>query len=145
MYSNPESGYGFDGWTSQVKCECGKVYKESDNSVNASRVNGIANGCVSCKPDRHQREIIKASDRIRLRLARHIAACRQARKKRIIYRDVACRYLQRFGGQTFGVQTDVDACEVYLENANGMIIGKVSTLDLYPKGFDDVIVDEIPY
>ena len=137
--------YGFEGWTARVQCECGKVYKESDRAVHASRINGIANGCVSCKPDRHQREITKAAARCRLKLARHIAATRRARMKRTIYRDVAVRYLRLFGGQTFSVQTDVDACEVYLENAKGMILGQVSSFDLYPKGFDDVIVDEIPF
>ena len=137
--------YGFQGWTARVQCECGKVYKESDRAVYASRINGIANGCTACKPSKHESESIKASDSIRLKLARHTAAMRRARMKRIIYRDVAVRYLRLFGGQTFSVQTDVDACEVYLENKQGMILGQVSSFDLYPKGFDDVIVDEIPF
>lgn len=141
-----DGDYGFAGWTSKVQCECGKVYKESDRKVNATRINGIANGCTACKPTRHEREMSKAADRIRLKLARHIAAMRRARMKRTIYRDVAVRYLQLFGGQTFSVQTDVDACEVYLENAKGMIIGKVSSLDLYPKHHrHDTIVGDIPF
>ena len=129
-----------------IACECGKVYPFSESEkLSPNRVNNVANGCTACKPTRHEREMSKAADRIRLKLARHIAATRRARMKRRIYRDVAVRYLRIFGGQTFSVQTDVDDCEVYLENAKGQIIGKVSTLDLYPKGFDDVLVDEIPF
>ena len=135
---------GYDDRT-EIPCECGAVYPRHSRKVNASSINGIANGCTRCKPSRHQRELTKAADRIRLKLARHIAACRKARRKRIIYRDVAVRYLRLFGGETFSVQTDVDACEVYLENAKGMILGKVSSLDLYPKGLDDVVVDDIPF
>ena len=129
-----------------IACECGKVYPFSEREkLSPNRVNNVAKGCTACKPTRHEREMGKAADRIRIKLARHIAATRRARKKRRIYRDVAVRYLRIFGGQTFSVQTDVDDCEVYLENAKGLIIGKVSTLDLYPKGFDDVVVDEIPF
>ena len=80
--------------------------------------------------------------RCRLKLARHIA---KARRKRVIYRDVAVRYLERFGGSTFAVQVAVDQSEIYLENAKGQVIGKVSSLDQYPKGFDDAIVGDIPY
>lgn len=129
-----------------LKCgNCGKVYPLSESEkLSPSRINGVAKACISCMPSRHQREISKAADRIRLKLARHIA-CQRARKKRIIYRDVAVRYLRLFGGHIFSVQTDVDAPEAYLENAKGMILGKVSTLDQYPKGLDDVIVDEIPF
>jgi len=138
-----ESDYYVD--TSDVKCECGRTYHFQSRKVHGTRINGIAIGCTACKPSRHEREIAKAASRCRLRLARHIAMQR-ARSRRVIYRDVAIRYLQRYGGQTFAVQTDVDACEIYLENAKGMIIGKVSYLDLYPKHHpDDAIVDEIPY
>lgn len=129
-----------------IACECGKVYPISESDkLSPMRINNVAKGCTACIRDKHQREIAKAASRCRLILARHIAMMRRARKKRTIYRDVAVRYLRLFGGQTFSVQTDVDACEVYLENANGMILGKVSTLDLYPKGMHDVVVDEIPF
>ena len=129
-----------------IACECGKVYPLSESEkLSPARINGIAKACTACMPSRHPREMTKAADRIRLTLARHIAKMRRAHMKRTIYRDVAVRYLRLFGGSTFSVQTDVDACEIYLENAKGMIIGKVSTLDLYPKGFDDVVVDEIPF
>ena len=131
-------GTSFGGWLESdwyddrevIPCECGEVYPRHSRSVNASSVNGIANGCVKCKKSERQREIAKAKMRCRLKLARHIA---KARRKRIIYRDVAVRYLQRFGGQTFAVQTEIDDCEIYLENANGQIIGSVSYVDKYPK------------
>ena len=126
----------------EITCEGGEVYPRHSRSVNASSVNGIANGCVKCKRTERQREIAKAKMRCRLKLAQHIA---KARRKRIIYRDVAVRYLQMFGGHTFAVQTAIDDCEIYLENAKGQVIGKVSSFDQYPKGFDDAIVDDIPY
>lgn len=129
-----------------IACECGKVYPFSESDkLSPMRINNVAKGCTACYPSRHQREIAKAASRCRLKLARHIAQMRRAHMKRTIYRDVAVRYLRLFGGQTFSVQTDVDACEVYLENAKGMIIGKVSSLDLYPKGFDDCVIDEMPF
>lgn len=146
-YHSAWGGWSESDWyddRTEITCECGAVYPRHSRKVNASSVNGIANGCTACKPDRQEREIAKAATRCRLKLARHIATQR-ARTRRVIYRDVAIRYLQRFGGQTFAVQTDVDACEIYLENAKGLIIGKVSYLDLYPKGLDDVVVDDIPF
>lgn len=112
-----------------IPCECGAVYPRHSRSVNASSINGKANGCTACKPSRHEREIAKAKARCLLRLARHIAN----QRKRTIYRDVAVRYLQRFGGSTFAVQTESDDCEIYLENAKGQILGAVSYLDKYPK------------
>lgn len=129
----------------EVMCECGQVYPVHSRKVNASRVNGIANGCTACKPSERERELTKAADRCRLKLARHIAMMRRAEMKRMIYRDVAVRYLRLFGGQTFAVQTDVDACEIYLENAKGQIIGAVSYLDKYPKLPPAATFDEMPF
>ena len=71
----------------------------------------------------------KAKMQCMLNLARHIAK----QRKRTIYRDVAVRYLQRFGGSTFAIQTDIDAAEIYLENEKGHILGSVSYSDKYPK------------
>ena len=112
-----------------IPCECGSVYPRHSRSVNASSINGIANGCTACKPSRREREIAKAKTRCMLRLAHHIAS----RRKRVIFRDVAVRYIERFGGQTFAVQTDFDASEIFLQDANGRIIGAVSYQDKYPK------------
>ena len=113
----------------EIPCECGEVYPRGSRSVNASSVNGLANGCVKCKKSEREREIAKAKVRCMLRLARHIAK----QRKRTIYRDVAVRYLQRFGGSTFAVQTEIDASEIYLENEKGQILGAVSYLDKFPK------------
>ena len=114
-----------------ITCECGKVYPLSESKkLSPYQVNGIAKGCTACMKERHQRELAKATARCRLTLARHIA---KARRKRVISRDIAVRYLQRFGGKTFSVQTGIDTAEIYLENAKGQIIGSVSYLDKYPK------------
>lgn len=141
------SGTTFGGWSESdgyddrkvIPCECSRIYPAHSRKVNASSVNGVANGCTECKKDRHQREIAKAITRCRLTLARHIAA---ARGNRTIHRDVAIRYLQRFGGQTFAVQTSFDESEIYLQNANGTVLGKVSYTDKYPV---DVETPEIPF
>jgi len=122
-----ESAYSVESPKIQ-KCECGRVYPASSRSVNGSTINGIANGCIQCKPHRRQREMAKARARCRLTLARHIA---KTRGNRVIPRDVACRYLARFGGCTFAVQTDVDAAEMYLENAKGQILGSVDMRNRY--------------
>jgi len=126
-----------------VSCTCGETYHVTDaeRECNPHRINGIADGCKKCKPDRHQREMAKARGRCRLTLARHIA---KARGNRVIPRDVACRYLSRFGGCTFAVQTDADAAEMYLENAKGSVLGKVLYTDKYPKQTDCDFSD-MPY
>ena len=125
-----------------IACECGKVYPFSESDkLSPMRINGIAKGCTACKPDRHQREIAKASSRCRLRLARHIAKSR----KRTIYRDVAVRYIQRFHGQTFALQTDADTSEIYLEDRTGRILGAVSMREKYPKPPPAATFSEMPY
>lgn len=124
-----ESGYCVEP-EKESTCECGKVYPKFSKKVHSSSINGIRNGCISCKPDRYQREIAKAATRCQLRLARHIAKARCGNRK--VYRDVAVRYLQRFGGQTFSVQTEIDDAEIYLENSKGQIICKVDYRDKYP-------------
>ena len=126
-----------------LSCKCGKVYPLSESDkLSPSRINDVAKGCTACYPSRHQREIAKAHARCRLKLARHIA---KQRRSKPIYRDVACRYLQRFGGQTFSVQTDVDDAEIYLENAKGQIIGSVSYLDKYPKPPAESVFADMPF
>ena len=142
-------GTSFGGWLesdwyddrTEIPCECGAVYPRHSRKVNASSINGIANGCTACKPSRREREIAKAKTRCMAKLAKHIAK----QRKRTIYRDVAVRYLQRFGGQTFTVQTDIDACEIYLENGKGKILGSVTYSDKYPS--KTVISDyaDMPY
>lgn len=64
------------------------------------------------------------------------------------WRDVACRYIQRFGGSTFMLPTAIDDCEVYLRDPYGEVIATVSSLDLFPpKNYVDLISDndDIPF
>ena len=126
-----------------LSCKCGKVYPISESEkLSPARVNGIAKGCTACYPSRHQREIAKAASRCRLTLARHIA---KQRRSKPIYRDVAVRYLQRFGGSTFAMQTEADNSEIYLENPKGQILGSVSYLDKYPKPPADSEFADMPF
>lgn len=62
-----------------------------------------------------------------------------------VFRDVACRYIQRFGGSTFSVQTDVDDAEIYLRNALGFPIATVSMFDRFPKPVDASELSDIPF
>ena len=64
---------------------------------------------------------------------------------RRVNRDVACRYIRRFGGSTFSVQTAIDDCEIYLRNCLGLTIATVSMFDKFPKPQDEQVFDEIPY
>ena len=43
-----------------------------------------------------------------------------------MHRDVACRYVIRFGGRTFSEQTGIDTCVVYLQSELDVIVGRVS-------------------
>ena len=70
----------------------------------------------------------------------HLASRNGIRK---IHRDVAIRYIERFGGSTFVVQTEIDDCEIYLRNAFGLAIATVSMFDKFPKTVE--IATEIPY
>ena len=62
---------------------------------------------------------------------------------RIIYRDVACRYLSLFGGHTEFVQTAADDGYPVLIDLDGETRGQVSMFDTFPKTVE--IVSEIPY
>ena len=113
-----------------VTCQnCDTHYPRGTDEGNAIYEGFNLVECGKCQAERHKREMATAKKRCFLTIARHIAA----RRKRTIYRDVAVRYLQIFGGQTFSVQTGIDTAEIYLENAKGQIIGSVSYLDKYPK------------
>ena len=61
--------------------------------------------------------------------ARLVASRNGIRK---IHRDVAVRYIERFGGSTFVVQTEIDDCEIYLRNSLGLTIAIVSMFDKFP-------------
>jgi len=62
-----------------------------------------------------------------------------------VNRDVACRYIQRFGGSTFNVQTDADDAEIYLRNKHGETIASVSLLNRFPEHVDESIFSEMPF
>lgn len=61
---------------------------------------------------------------------------------RRVCRDVVQRYLRRFGGSTFQVQTDFDTAETYLRDAAGVAIAQISFLNRFPEQVADY---DIPY
>ena len=72
--------------------------------------------------------------------AKHI---KKSATGRIIYSDVACRYLKIYGGHTEFVRTDVDDGYPVLIDLDGETRGQVSMFDKFPKPAE--IVSEIPY
>ena len=71
------------------------------------------------------------------RLAQHPrAACQPATQKpsETIYRDVAMRYIIRFEGKSDAVQTDADACDVFLKKTDTVKLSVRSRLSTgFPK------------
>jgi len=55
------------------------------------------------------------------------------RVRKVIPRDVAQRYIERFGGSTRAVQIAADDAIVYLRNADGDVLGPVTQTDKYPR------------
>ena len=66
-------------------------------------------------------------------------------RHRHVGRDVALRYILRFGGSTLAIQTDFDNIEVLLKNTVGVVIATVSMLDTFPKPPAHSDFSEIPY
>ena len=64
-------------------------------------------------------------------------------RDRIIKRDVACRYLRRFGGSTEWIQTDIDAGYPVLIDKDGDKRGIVDSFDAFPKPVE--IHENIPF
>ena len=64
---------------------------------------------------------------------------------RRVNRDVVCRYIRRFSGSTFSVQTAADDCEIYLRDRHGKTIATVSLFDRYPKPPADSVFADMPY
>ena len=64
-----------------------------------------------------------------------------------VNRDVVCRYIQRFGGSTFSVQTAADDCEIYLRNRHGATIATISLLNRFPETppENDSVFADMPY
>ena len=68
-------------------------------------------------------------------------------KHRIIYRDVACRYIQVFGGKTQWVQTDVDCGYPILIDVDGEKRGMIDFRDRFPnpEAFSSETLSEMPF
>ena len=62
---------------------------------------------------------------------------------RRVCRDVVCRYIRRFGGSTFQVQTDFDNAETYLRDVTGLAIAQISFLNRFPEQV--TVSDDIPF
>ena len=127
-----------------VSCEGCDTFYPSGQSATQMTFDGFR--LVSCSECR-RREIQKVSQRMQARLAQHLAqrANPPPKNTRTIYRDVAMRYIIRFEGKTDAVQTDADACDVFLKNRYGQIIGQVSAFDRFPKPPPAESVADMPY
>ena len=60
-------------------------------------------------------------------------------------RDIARRYLARFGGRTFRVPTAHDDFEIYLVNRENEAIATISIFDRFPKPVDESTLTDIPF
>lgn len=129
-----------------VTCEsCGAHYKRGEDEGNATYIGYALKSCGACHRDN---ELKRASARVMLKLHRHIQARKQKegmKPIREIHRDVAVRYLERYEGHTFSVQTEIDDCDIYLCNAFSLAIAKVLPTDKYPTPPSDEVFDDIPY
>ena len=101
----------------------------------------------------HKDNLKSTESNIRAALGYLDKAKAKARKKpardRIIHRDVACRYIRVFGGQTEWVQTDVDCGYPILIDKDGERRASVDMFDRFPcpnaKALDAELLDEIPF
>ena len=114
---------------------CDAVISNGNRSTHS--INGVPQKCERCS--RHS-EICKVTARIRKRINEHLAS-REAGKK-VIHRDTACRYIARYGGSTYQLQTDADNSKIYLKNSLGKTLAKVLPTDRYPK---PVEVFDLPF
>ena len=125
----------------ELPCVCGAVFpRHAAHHLSSVSINGIFTDCTKCKPyGERSRRIKEIANRIDATLFRHRHA-----KPRIVCNDVAVRYLKRFGGSTFAVQTDADDCDVFLKNEADAVIAVVSLFDRFPKPPPATIAD-MPY
>lgn len=109
-----------------ISCKgCGRQYSERDwGAVFKVRIGDHLESCTYCDKPKPQPRIFPIP-------------------KKVVGRDVACRYIIRFDGSTFWHQTDVDVAEVYLQDREGNVIAKVSQFDTFPK--TESIFDDIPF
>ena len=66
-------------------------------------------------------------------------------RDRIIKRDVACRYLRIYGGETQWIQTDIDSGYPILVDKDGDKRAIVDSFDAFPKPPVLEINDDIPF
>ena len=114
----------------ELPCACGAVFpRRLSYHISSVSINGKATDCTKCKPHgERSRRIREIANSIEATLFRHRHA-----KPRIVCNDVAVRYLKRFGGSTFAVQTDADDCDVFLKNEDDTVIAVITLLDRFPK------------
>ena len=99
--------------------------------------------CPKPKAEKPLRSVAALIQHQRLKQKRPICPYPKVYKR--TYRDVACRYLQQYGGRTYREQTAIDDFEVYLVNPNNIAIATISSLDRFPKPIADVVCDDIPF
>ena len=114
----------------ELPCACGAVFpRHASHHLSSVFINGKATDCTKCKPNgTRSRRIREIANQIEATLFRH-----REGKPRIVCNDVAVRYLKRFGGSTFAVQTDADDCDVFLKNREDAVIAVVTLFDRFPK------------
>lgn len=100
-------------------CTCGAVHTPYFLDRHAYSINGQLVRCHAC--DVHNVGLVT----------------------RRVCRDVVSRYIRRFGGSTFQVQTEFDNAETYLRDASGVAIAQISFLSRYPEQV--IVSDEMPY
>ena len=112
---------------------CGTHYPRGKDTGNATYIGYSLKSCGECQRRRREKS---RQDHFQARWG----ASRNGIRK--IHRDVAVRYIERFGGSTFVVQTEIDDCEVYLRNSLGLTIATVSQFDKFQK--TPAFVDNLP-
>ena len=112
-----------------VSCKGCDTYYPTDKDAAVMIFDGFT--LVECSNCYRKQEIRRAKAQALAKLQRHINARRNGNRK--VNSDVACRYITRFGGSTFAIQTEMDNCEVYLQNAGGKVLARVDMFDKYPK------------
>ena len=102
---------------------CGTHYPRGKDEGNATYIGYSLKSCEECQRIRREKS---RQDHFQARLE-----SRNGIRK--IHRDVAVRYIERFGGSTFVGQTEIDDCEIYLRNFLGLTIATVSQSDKFQK------------
>jgi hypothetical protein len=103
------------------QCLCGQLHSPYVYDKHAHSINGQLVRCHAC-------------DLENVAFISHRTVCL----------DVVCRYIKRHGGSTFQVQTDIDNSDIYLRDAHGLAIARVSMVNRFkPKNHANL--DNMPY